>query len=68
MMVWEGPYGNKEWFIRRSGEGRSRQQEDLAIAKVGGHRDTRRARSEWQQVENRPFNHLPRNSRKNLKN
>ncbi len=30
-----------------SGEGRSRQEKGPAIAKVGGHRDRRRARSEW---------------------
>ena len=30
-----------------SGERRSRQEEGSGIAKVGGHRDTRRARSEW---------------------
>ncbi len=30
-----------------SGEGRSRQEEGPAHAKVGGHRDTRRARGEW---------------------
>ncbi len=57
-----------------SGEGRSPQEEGPAIAKVGGNRDTRRARSEfrgssgvgWKDRES-SFNHLPRNSRKNLR-
>ena len=51
-----GSYGRLPWSMPVSqicgssgisGEGRTRQKEGPAIAKVGGHRDTRRAPSEW---------------------